>query len=1283
MHDLLPRAKSGTPKAFALVFFVLAAIGAVAQPVSLSKTVKWYPVSYTQIAAGDSVGLLSFEGSLPGKGELRGLPLFSERVKMPSADAVVGGLRISQEKYAALTAEERAVVTDPGRIPTEITLTVRTSLQRKLRFQTIDFPPLRKNPQTGVLEKLVSFRLGYEILEGDPQKARLKNYATHSVLAEGTWVKMGISASGIYRLTYSDFQSLGFDPGSIDPRNIRVYSNDGGMLPESNETARIDDLRECSIQVAGEEDGQFNSGDYILFYAKGPDTWSGSTSSQYFRHQKNLYSSLNYAFITVGSSPGKRVTSQPSSALPADQVITTFNDFAFYEKDEKNLIKSGREWYDGDLFDLTTTRNYSFSFPDLNVTTPVGIRTVVAARSTAVPTAFTVSANSQQVMTVQVPPTSENYLAEFARERTGDGTYTASGPVVEIRLAFNKNGDEAIGYLNYLELNVTRNLRFSGGLLSFRSVAGVGKDKISEFRLSNAGSSVVVWQVTDPGNILRIGTTLSGDQLSFRVATDTLHEFVAFDGSSFLSIQSHETIENQDLHGITSCDYLIITHPYFMTEANRVADFHRQHNGYNVFITTPGLIYNEFSSGAQDITAIRDFVRMLYDKAEAGNEPRYLLLLGDASYDYKDLTANNTNFVPTYESAESLDPVETYVTDDYFGLLDSDEGANCTGDLDIGIGRFPVASIEEARSATDKIIHYASESDTVKNDWRNIVCFVADDEDSNLHLSQAEELADYIGDNHPVYNLDKIYLDAYKQVSTPGGARYPDVNTAINLRVNKGALIINYVGHGGELGWAHERVLEIPDIKSWQNYDNMPVFLTATCEFSRFDDPGFVCAGEWVYLNPNGGGIALFTTTRPTFAGSNFSLTTNFYHHVFERIDGAYPKMGDLIVVSKNATGTSANTRKFVLLGDPGLELSYPDLNVTTTSVNGHPLTLGSDTLKALSVVTITGEIKDALGNKVSSFNGTVFPTVFDKPAVVQTLANDDGTPVSYLLQKNIIYKGKVDVTAGGFSYSFIVPKDISYQFGFGKISYYARSADDDANGFNDEIVVGGYNDSAPEDNVGPVIRLFMNDTNFRNGGITSQNPVLLATVFDESGINTVGSGIGHDLTAVLDNQDQDLYILNDYYIADKNTFASGSISYPFLGLADGYHDVRLKVWDVYNNSSEATLSFLVVSSAEFAVQKLMNYPNPFHDHTTFSFEYNQPANPLNIEIRIYDMNGNLVRTLSQRITTDSFRANEVQWDGTDEKGAKIATGLYVYRLTVSLEGSGAVEKSSKLVFVR
>jgi hypothetical protein len=810
----------------------------------------------------------------------------------------------------------------------------------------------------------------------------------------------------------------------------------------------------------------------------------------------------------------------------------------------------------------------------------------------------------------------------------------------------------------------------------FRDFRTASSDMVTEYKLSKVTSPVTVWNITDRINPVAIETTTANSQLIWKVQSNNLQEFSAFDGSSFYSPINIGKVENQNLHGLAETNMIVITHPDFLDQAIRLAEYHSEHDNMSVSVVKLQDIYNEFSSGAPDITALRDFVKYMFDKAPANQEPNYLLLFGDASYDYKDRIPNNSNFVPTWESFESLNPVGSYISDDYFGLLDGDNM------VDIGIGRLVVATDEQAKSAVDRIIHYSTNTDLVMNDWRNVICLVADDEDNNLHFNDSEKLASQIDTTNRNINIDKIYLDTYLQESTPSGEQYPKVTEEITNRVNRGALIINYVGHGGELGLAHERVVKVADINSWKSYDNMPVFLTATCEFSRFDDPKRVSAGEYVFLNPNGGGISLFTTTRATYAGGNASLNKNFFAYTLKETQGEYLRMGDVIRLSKNATGSNDNTRKFVLLGDPALKFAFPRQNVVTASINNVSIHENTDTLKALSEVTIKGEMQDYAGNKLSDFTGTLFPVVYDKPSRYTTLANDPASAqASFYIQKNPLYKGKASVVNGEWSFSFIVPKDIAYDYGFGKISYYAKDEYQDAAGSFIDLIVGGYNQNAGIDNLGPNARLYMNDESFTAGGLTDQNPSLLAFVSDESGINTVGNGIGHDIVATLDGNQK--FVLNDFYQSELDDFTNGVIRYPLSGLANGYHDLSLKVWDINNNSTTVYTEFIVAESNSMALESLVNYPNPFRESTRFTFEHNQTDQPLEVTIQIYSLDGQLVRTISDQYFSDGYRYTSADWNGTNESGSKLNQGIYIYKVLVKNYDGSLGQETSKLVILR
>jgi hypothetical protein len=534
-------------------------------------------------------------------------------------------------------------------------------------------------------------------------------------------------------------------------------------------------------------------------------------------------------------------------------------------------------------------------------------------------------------------------------------------------------------------------------------------------------------------------------------------------------------------------------------------------------------------------------------------------------------------------------------------------------------------------------------------------------------------------------NCDKLYCDAYTQVTSAGGERYPDIFNAITDRVERGALVVNYVGHGGEVGLAEERIVTVPQIQSWSNINKLNLFVSATCEFTKYDDPKRVSAGEYVSLNAVGGAIALMTTSRSVFFGVNTVTGLQFYEHVFTRDSNNEPlAFGEIMRLTKNGSGSSDNKRSFTLIGDPALKIALPRLKVVTDSVNGLNPVVEIDTIRALSKVTIKGHLEDFNGNLLSNFNGIVTPSIFDKPKDLSTLGQNVDSPIiDFELQKNIVYKGKATVTNGNFSFSFIVPKDINFSFGNGKISYYANGSQTDASGSDDRFIIGGIDENGITDTQGPDISLYINDKNFVNGGITDETPTLLAELFDENGINTVGNGIGHDLTVILDDNTSEPIVLNDYYTAVLDSYQSGEVNYRFPALEKGKHKLTVKVWDVNNNSSEKSIDFIVQEKAEMALDHVLNYPNPFTTKTQFYFEHNQVCSQLETQIQIFTVSGRLVRTLNQIVNTEGFRSQGIEWDGRDDFGDQLAKGVYVYTLRVNSPDGTNAEKTEKLVLLK
>lgn len=1247
----------------------------IAENQNYDRMINWKGVQQITIDENENLSMLRFSGSLNEFSD-EFLPSYFERFPLPDYAENLE-INLINKIFEGLDMDEAEVVSGNQLIKQDIYLEFSIAYDKKKPFAALTFIPIRINEFTGLYEKLVSFTIEiiYNLKPESSDPLKSSNYTENSVLNSGNWYKLAVNKTGVHVINYQQLSTLGINPGSINPKHIRVYGNGGGMLPESVSGFRYDDLQENAIFVSGEEDGVFNESDYILFYGQSPNEWKYSEIDTKLHNYPHLYADYNYYYITADLGMGKRVQIQSSSSLEPSFISTKYNDAFHYEPETQNLIGTGRMWY-GETFDLSPTLIKELSFPDIDISSKAHFAVDLAARS-SISSSFSISLNNQGLLTVPVSATSSsNINADYAKTKFDSTSFHPSGSALTVKIVYNKSTPSSLGFLNFFTMNVVRNLSYNNVQMAFRDARTAGINGVVEYRLSKATPSVNVWNVTDRLNPTIVETNSLNSQLIWKLQTNSLMEFLAFDASTYYSPEIIGKIENQNLHGLGNCDMIIITHPAFLDQANRLAEHHTNHDDMTVIVVELNDIYNEFSSGSPDITAIRDFVKFMYDKADANLEPDYLLLLGDASYDYKDRVQNNSNFVPTWESKESLNPVGSYITDDYFGLLDGDNM------VDIGIGRLVVSSSEQARTAVDKIIHYATNTEEVMNDWRNVVGLVADDEDQNLHFGDSEEIANQISSLNKNINIDKIYLDAYTQESTPSGEEYPKANEDITNRVNRGALIMNYVGHGGELGLAHERVVKIADINGWDNYDNMPVFLTATCEFSRFDDPERVSAGELVFLNENGGGIALFTTTRATYAGGNASLNKNFFDFTLKETDGKHLRMGDVIRLAKNATGTNDNTRKFVLLGDPALNFAFPEHHIVTAKINDVSILESLDTLKALSEVIISGEMQDYLGNKLTGFNGFLFPTVYDKPSRYSTLGNDPASSkASFFIQKNPLYKGKASITNGEWTFSFIVPKDIAFDYGNGKISYYARSENEDAAGNFTEIIVGGYNENSSPDNSGPLVKLYMNDENFIAGGVTNENPSLLAFVSDDSGINTVGNGIGHDIIANVDGKEN--FILNDYYQANLDDYKNGVIRYPLFNLSDGHHNLSLKVWDINNNSTTVYTDFIVAETEGMAIENLMNYPNPFRETTQFAFEHNQADQAMEVNIQIYNLNGELVKTIDDSYFADGFRYISAEWDGMGEGGNKLGQGMYIYRVRVQNSSGSQAMETSKLVILK
>lgn len=1273
------------------VIFMVTCLISSAQSLTIPALIKWHPVSRNS-TAGD----LTFDGaSLKGKGETA-IPLYVQKIPY-------NGELLQQVRVVAKKTITPGISTDKIKAELGQTYTVNyyTAWERKQQQLIIEVMPIRKSGNE--LELLESFDLAINysgIVTGSNTSSLGKTgYTQLSVLATGDWYKFHTTFTGVHRLTYQMLKDRGIPVDNIDPRTIKIYSNGAGMLPGRNSISRIDDLKENAIVVKGEADGKFNAGDEVLFYAKSQqDVWEFDSAAGYYFHKTNVYTNVTACFLTFGGNPGKRVSI--SNTLTHNRTSTEYDNLYAYERELTNLIKSGKR-YLGEEFNRLLQQNLQVNMGTVNTSKPVYFRSSVAARS-FVPSSFTVRINGVSAVTHNIPQVIANYESAFASSFDGDKSafVNVTSGNLSVSYTYNQPIPGSLGWLDFFEIQSRNFLSFSSGQLVVRDKTSRGAGNITQFQISTA-QTPEVWDVTDGTAPVQLPVTAVSGGVAFTQRTNTLCEFVLHTGN-YHTPQFVEKVANQNIHGLAPADYFIVTYEGFLNEANRLANYHRTRNNLRVHVIPINHVYNEFSSGVQDITAIRDMMRMFYKRATVpADMPKYLLLFGRASYDYKNRITSNSNLVPTFESLESFDPVKTYCSDDYFGLLDDNEGRwdepNDLGFsgikelLDIGIGRLPAQTGAHAVALVNKIIEYQANPEW--GDWMAKTVFVSDDEDTGIHQWQADALSNIVKNNARKYNIQKIHIDAYPEVTMPGGVRNPQAQDEIVRSVERGCLIFNYTGHGGEVGLASERILNTDDINRWSNGGKLPIMVTATCEFSRYDDPERISAGELAALNPFGGAIALFTTVRLVNSGSNFSLNTYFYGRVgidSTSLSGTRKTIGDIMRLTKNDyLSTDKGERNFTLLGDPAMKLHYPELDVATTKINGKAITAALDTLKAFSKVTVEGRITDLKGNFVNTFNGVVYPTVYDKPATYRTLNNNPESyspnyQFNFSMQNNVIYRGKATVVNGEFSFTFIVPKDISYTPGYGRISYYANSntGETDAIGYFDKVVVGATSDQITPDDKGPEIKLFLNDEKFANGSITNENPLLIAKLVDFSGINITGRGIGRDITMTINNDNTQSRVLNDYFQAKMDTYTEGEVRFRMKNIEPGKYTLKFTAWDVYNNYGESNLEFIVAKDEEAAIKNLLNYPNPFTTFTTFHFDHNKPAQSLTVLIQIFTLSGKLIKTLRTETVTTGNHFDELTWDGRDEFGDPIGKGVYLYKAKVKSTDGKTAEEIQKLVIL-
>lgn len=1266
-----------------------------AQQRTTQQRLKWANAPIRQAINTNSVTpqwreIQNFEGAVYRNGTPT-LPFFFYRFPLGADDARLSATILNPE-ITPLSIEDRR---DETSIQTDFVVETYTSQTGNQFFGNVKILPIRKN-NSNSFEKLEKFDLQIN-LTPQPRAVLRGNFARQSALRDGDIYKIAVKNTGIHKLDYNFFKNdLKLNPDQIDPRTVKILGNGGGMLPEKNNAPRLDDVVENAIEFVGGEDGKFDPQDYILFYGIGADkTYYDATTRELYR-PKNIYSDKSFYFVKISAGNGVRIANK-TNILATNYTTNTFSELVRLEEDKFNLLYynrsnsstgSGKLWV-GDIFnEAAKTRTYTTIAPNV-VRTEGGILRANYATASELDSRFSLQVAGQSFET----------FMPFSRPNSTEDRYGSANSLFS---NFNPNSDTlqfvvtyfpqsgGEGWLDWIQANLRRSLTLSNQPLQFRDIRSLSYINTT-FQLANASQGWYIWDVTNAQNALNQEFTLiNGNQISFGSATATnLREFVAFRREfEFLKPEAQGRIDNQNLHAFDNLDFLVVYHKNFEAAAKRLAIHRKTFSNINVEAVDVTQVYHEFSSGATDLTAIRDMARMLHERSARF---KYLLLVGDGTFDARNIIPTGqlqaSNFISAYETDESLDALNAFPSDDYFGLLSPTEGGNIgfavgnAGDLDIAVGRFPCKTAEEADNIVNKIIRYDT-NPVMLGDWRNRSVFMGDDGDGNIHTGDADAIASKVAQNHRLLNIDKLYIDAYAREVSAGGARVPDLNTALYNNQFSGMLTLCYLGHGGAKGLAQERILMREDLESWRNQNNPPLLVTATCSFAPYDNSKEVSAGEAALLNPNGGAIALYATTRAVFASANRVLTELVFDTIFYKSQNRAQTIGEIFMEAKNKSGTGDNGQKFTLLGDPAMRLALPRHQIAVTSINAK----ATDTLRALQRVTVEGFVKGDNHLILSNFNGKLSATVFDKPFVLRTLGQSSGSYVrDFVVQRNIIFKGTATVQNGRFRFTFVVPRDINYDFGKGKISLYAHNNDNlDATGSFEDFVIGGTAANIT-DNQPPKVEVFMNDDKFVYGGLTNESPSIFAKISDDNGINVSGISVGHDLTGNL-NETRNNIILNNFYEAATDDHTRGTVRYPLSKLAEGEYAVRIKAWDVANNSGEGMTRFIVAASGQAALSRVLNYPNPFSTKTQFQFDHNLANQNMQVQVQIYTVAGRLVKTIDETVLAAGHRVSNLAWDGRDEFGNVLASGVYIYKIKIRALNATATEAESqfeKLVIIK
>lgn len=1122
-----------------------------------------------------------------------------------------------------------------------------------------------------------------------------------SVLSSGPSLKIGVSQDGIYRIRYEDLVSQGLLNQAEPSSRINLYGNKAGMLPFFNTPDIPDDLSPLPILMQDGGDGMFGPGDYFLFFGQSPHVWTYD-SSYGFLHQTNYYSDTTYYFVSAHSESAIRVGST-SNASQSDLRISTSIEHVHHESDLSNICNGSVHWMGERFSSSGQSQTVTLSTPNPANTHRNNAKILIqtAAQTNNGTASFTIDAAGTSMKISHTRATGSDESSLCTDMQSIQRELSVSSSQLPLSFSFQKSQAAGNGFIDFISLSYERQLSVQNQALFFRNPEALNRK--ASFSLQ-AGEGLIVWDITNVYHIQEFPLTRNGNSYSFTAPADSiLHEYAAFypnnaQSPSFAGLQSA-----QNLHGAANIDYILVTHPVFLEYAKQIADMHRERNGYSVLVATTDQVYNEFSSGSKDPSAIRMLAKHLWDKSDSLHRPRYLLLFGAASYDYKGTLGQLTDFVPTFESFFNLQEGGGTPVEDNFAYLEDLEGfspaeSNGRGSMDIAVGRLPVRNSSDAEAVVEKIDIYShpeylydSRNPNLPGnfgDWRNEIAFVSDDGfESRLETSILRN--DWPSTMIPEFHVNKLYSDAYERTTSSTSNRVPGLESNIRTSIEEGSLFIGYYGHSGWDAWSDERILSIDIINQLNESYSFPIMSSSSCTFGYFDYINRPSAAELLVLRPHSGAIAILTTTRTANTGSIEDIIQAFVQKLTDKSSGKVSTIGDAYLYGKKHHASAVY--KFVLLGDPGLKAAIPQYTVQTLRINGQDIASSEpDTLKALSPITIEGIITDNQGQLLDNFNGTLITKIYDKKTTETTLGNYNpqdrrqNEKVSYQTQNSLLFQGYSEVEDGRFSVSFIVPKDIQYNYGNGKIEYYAYSNTTDANGCFEDIVVGGFNSEAILDTMPPVVDLYINKNNYITGTV-GESPYLYAEISDHFGINTTGTGIGHNMTLVIDEDFSNPIVVNNLFRYNPGSYTEGTLSYP-LNLERGEHTAQLKVWNINNISTTESITFRIGESDEPEIFEIRAVPNPArNDYVDIYFNHNGYGGGIErCEVNIFNLQGLRVTRFDYEVGDISgYSIGPIRWDMTRSNGGGLQSGMYIAHIRAHHTDGSISHKTVKIIIVR